>query len=224
MKRLLVVAAGLLLAGALWTIGGATARGEEKPAPKPDADGLYALFDGKTLDGWKVGKGAEYWKVEDGQIVTRGGPSHLFYDGPLKDHDFKNFYLKAEVMTRPHANSGIYFHTKYQEAGWPSQGFEAQVNATHSDPKKTGGLYNIKDVMNVPPHEDDKWFIYEILVEGKHVVLKVDGKVTCDWTEPDPAQPPSPGRIIKHGTIALQGHDPKSETHFKSILIKPLPD
>jgi hypothetical protein len=134
--------------------------------------------------------------------------------------------LKAEVKTFPHANSGIYFHTRFQEEGWPARGFEAQVNQTHADPKKTGGLYAVKDVMNVPPAADGTWFLYEIIVEGKHVVLKVDGKVTTDWTEPDPPQPPKgmEGRVIGHGTIALQGHDPGSEVHYRNLRIKALAD
>jgi hypothetical protein len=191
------------------------------------AGGKVVLFDGKDLNGWKVGENPETFKVQDGVIVVNGkGPAHLFYVGPVHDHDFKNFHLRAEVMTFPHANSGIYFHTKFQESGWPSQGFECQVNQTHSDPKKTGGLYAIKDVMNVPPAEDNKWFTYDIIVEGKHVVLKIDGKTTTDWTEPTPAKPPQgmPGRFIQHGTIALQGHDPGSKVEYKSVKIKPLPD
>src|SRR6476661_7081747 len=122
----------------------------EKPAaaadaPKPNADGFYSLWDGKTLDNWKIGKNAESWKVADGELVVHGpGPAHLFYDGPVHNHDWKNFHFKAEVMTYPSANSGIYFHTKYQEESWPKQGFECQVNQTHKDPKKTGGLYAIK--------------------------------------------------------------------------------
>ena len=200
---------------------------DKAPEPKPDADGFVSLFDGKSLDGWKIGKNAESWSVKDGLIVVHGpGPAHLFYDGPIHNHDWKNFHLKAEVMTFPKANSGIYFHTKFQEEGWPSQGFEAQVNETHGDRKKTGGLYNIKDVMDNPPAEDGKWFLYEIIVEGKHVILKIDGKVTTDWTEPDPANPPKDmeGRFIQHGTIALQGHDPNSEVHYKSVVIKALAD
>jgi len=200
---------------------------DKADAPKPDADGFYELFDGKDLNGWKVGEHPETFKVQDGVIVVNGkGPAHLFYEGPVHDHYFKNFHLRAEVMTFPHANSGIYFHTKFQESGWPSQGFECQVNQTHSDPKKTGGLYAVKDVMNVPPAEDNKWFTYDIIVEGKHVVLKIDGKTTTDWTEPTPAQPPQgmPGRVIQHGTIALQGHDPGSKVEYKSVKIKPLPE
>src|SRR5258706_2149050 len=96
--------------------------------------GFVPLFDGHSMNGWKIGKNADSWKVQNGELVVRGpGPAHLFYDGPVHNHDWKNFHLKLMVMTLPHANSGVYFHTKYQEEGWPSQGFEAQVNQTQSD-------------------------------------------------------------------------------------------
>lgn len=194
--------------------------------PKPDSDGFYNLFDGKTLDGWKIGDNADTFKVDDGKIIVNGkGPGHLFYDGPVHNHDFKNFDLKCKVMTHEHANSGVYFHTKFQEKSWPDQGFECQVNATHGDKIKTGSLYHIKDLAD--PHQvDEKWFDYEIIVKGKHVEIKVDGMTVNDYTEPDDFKPVNghPGRFIQHGTIALQGHDPGSKVFFKDIMIKPLDD
>ena len=219
------ITGGLILGLCILSCGKLIA--EDQPAPKPDADGFYELFDGKTFDGWKVGANPETFKVEDGIIVVNGkGPAHLFYEGPVNNHDFTNFHLKAVVKTFPHSNSGIYFHTKFQESGWPDKGFEAQVNATHTDQKKTGGLYNVKDVMVNAPNKDGEWFTYEIIVDGKHVVLKVDGKTTCDWTQPDGWKGPDekmPGRVLDHGTIALQGHDPGSKVMYKSVAIKPLP-
>jgi hypothetical protein len=194
--------------------------------PKPDADGFYSLFDGKSLDGWKVNKeNPGTFKVADGVIVVNGPRTHMFYDGPVGNHNFKNFHFKAEVMTFPKANSGIYFHTEYEDKGWPSKGFECQVNETHSDVKKTGGLYGVKDVLNQSPVKDNEWFLYEIIVQGKHVVIKINGKTTCDWTQPDDYVPPQgmPGRKIGSGTIALQGHDPGSKVYFRNIMIKPLP-
>jgi hypothetical protein len=193
--------------------------------PKPDKDGFFQLFDGKTLDGWKVGTNAETFKVEDGMLIANGkGPAHLFYVGPVNNHDFKNFHLRAEVKTFPKANSGIYFHTQYQEKGWPDKGFEAQVNATHTDRKKTGGLYNVQDVMDNAPNKDGEWFVYEVIVQDKHITLKVDGKTTADWTQPDDWKGPqgAPGRVVDHGTIAIQGHDPGSKVMYRSIAIKPL--
>lgn len=192
--------------------------------PPPDNEGYVSLFDGKTLDGWKVGNNADSWKVEDGHIVVHGlGPSHMFYVGPVHQHEWKNFHLKAEVKTFPHANSGIYFHTAYQEAGWPDQGFEAQVNATHTDWKKTGSLYDIVNIRD-PHHKDGEWFVYDIIVQNDHVVLKIDGTTVCDWTQPPDFKPPAnhPGRFLQHGTFALQGHDPGSECWFRNIVVKPL--
>ena len=212
------------LAACAICLGLSGAASQQSDQSQPDKDGFYSLFNGKDLDGWEVGKNAESWFVKDGQIVVHGkGPSHLFYVGPIHDHDWKDFHLKAEVMTFPHANSGIYFHTKYQESGFPDKGFECQVNCTHSDWKKTGSLYDIVDIRD-PHHNDNVWFLYEIIVKGKHVELKIDGKTVNEWTQPEGFKPPRNHRerFIDHGTIALQGHDPGSECHFRSILIKPL--
>src|SRR6185312_8703461 len=71
------------------------------------------LFDGNTLKNWKVGDNASTCSVRDGMIVVHGKTAHMFYDGPVKDHNFKNFEFKADVMTHKGANSGIYIHTAY---------------------------------------------------------------------------------------------------------------
>src|SRR5687767_12407847 len=132
---------------------------QDKKAPEPDKDGFYSLFDGKTLDGWKVGKNANAFKVEDGLLCANGNVAHLFYAGPVNNGTFKNFHFKAEVRTEPNSNSGIYFHTTFQEESWPKKGFECQVNNTYEkDKKKTGGLYSVKDVMNTSPVPDKEWF------------------------------------------------------------------
>ena len=190
-------------------------------APKPDKDGFYALFNGRDLTGWKASENKECFKVADGCIVANGKRSHLFYVGPVGKANFKNFELVAEVMTFPKSNSGIYFHTEYREKGWPGKGYECQVNATHSDPKKTGGLYGCKDVMNNAPHKDNEWFTYYIKVKGKQITIKINDKVTCEYTEPADVKG---GRKLSSGAVALQGHDPGSKVLYKSVKIKPLPD
>src|SRR5258707_582110 len=188
------------------------------------SDGWISLFDGKTLDGWKASDKPGTFSVENGEIVVHGERSHLFYLGDVHGHDFKNFEVKADVMARHGSNSGFYFHTAWQEAGWPDKGFEVQVNNSHKDPKRTAGLYDIVDNYEAPA-KDDEWFTLYIKVEGKHVITKVNDKVIIDYTEPESYQPKPnhPGRKIDHGTFALQGHDPGSEVHFKNIFVKPLP-
>lgn len=186
--------------------------------------GWISLFDGKSLDGWKASEQPGTFSVEDGAIKVAGPRSHLYYEGPVMNHDFKNFEFKALVMTEPGSNSGIYFHTVYQDKGFPDKGFEVQVNNSHTDWKRTAGLYDIKDTKEVYV-KDNVWFTMYIKVQGKHVITKINKTVVTDWTQPDGFVPPEghPGRIIDHGTFALQGHDPKSVIFFKDIMVRPLP-
>src|SRR5687767_2530734 len=96
--------------------------------PSFGQDGWVSLFDGKTLAGWKASEHPATFTVADGAIVVHGDRAHLFYEGEVSNHSFKNFELKLKVMTFPSANSGIFIHTVYQEEGWPSKGYEVQVN------------------------------------------------------------------------------------------------
>jgi len=187
-------------------------------------DGWISLFDGKSLKDWKVGKNASTFSVDSGMIIVNGPTAHLFYVGDVHNHDFKNFEFKAQVMTTPGSNSGIYFHTIYQEASWPEKGFEVQVNNSHTDWKRTGSLYDVQDIKEVYV-KDYEWFTEYIKVEGKHVIVKINDKQVVDYTEPENTKAPDnhSGRVISNGTFALQGHDPNSKVYFKDIMVKPLP-
>ena len=181
------------------------------------------LMDGKSFDGWKISQeNQDSWKIKDGAFIAQGERSRLFYVGDEKP--FQNFEFKAKVKTEKNSNGGIYFHTKYQETGWPKYGFEAQVNNTHRDPKKTGGLYAVDDVMNDSPAKDGEWFDYYIKVDGDHVIIKINGEVTTDYTEPEGTKPGNDfTRVLDEGTFALQAHDPGSVVYFKDIQVRRLP-
>jgi hypothetical protein len=185
------------------------------------------LFDGKSLAGWKPSKNSPEgtYKVTDGVLQIRGGQGHLYYVGTDGKASFKNFEFTAKVKTYKTANSGIYFHTAYQDAGWPAAGYECQVNATHGDKKKTGGLYAVKDVMDVAPAPDDEWFDYRIRVEGKRIQIWINGKQTVDFTEAADWTPPKgmAGRKLGTGTFALQAHDPGCKVDYKDIKVEVLP-
>jgi len=207
-------------------IAPAVAADSEGDAPQPDEDGWYSLFNGKDLTGWKKAEENEDTiKVVDGEIVIRGEVCHLFYDGPVHDANFKNFEWKCEILTKPNANSGMYFHTKYQRRGFPRTGIEVQVNNTHRDPIKTGSLYGAKNIMNDSPAKDNEWFTQHVIVEGRKITVKVNDKVVNEFEEQDPPQRERRfGRnVLSSGTFALQGHDPGSEVHYRKIMVKPLP-
>jgi hypothetical protein len=221
------------------------------PVPADDSKGAekgwVQLFNGKDLTGWKLppkpsdqfvgvetkeknGKVVEYdgklkngqverlWRVEDGTLIGSGHASHLFSERG----DYQNFRYRVEAMINDHGNSGQYFRTKFGP-GFP-QGYEAQINATHGDPVRTGSLYPAGGlgkyrkeitVMNTAPHKPDEWFTQEVIAEGNHIIIKVNGKTTVDWKDPD--------NTYAKGHFALQGHDPGTVVKFKKIEVMELP-
>ena len=216
-------------------------------------EGFVSLFDGKTLDGWKVGKNANVFQVHDGMIVmdypaTDQGPAHLFYDGTVNGHTFKNFVLRVEVMTFPYANSGIYFHTKYQESEWPRRGLECQVDNSHSDWRRTGSLYGLRNISWGPetppannpevvtilpkaPVTDNVWYTQEVTCQNGLVTVKLNGQTMIEYQIPQAElehKLPTGMTWMPQGTFALQGHPPLagkgSKACFRNIRVKVLPD
>jgi hypothetical protein len=184
-------------------------------------EGFTSLFDGTSLAGWQANENAGSWSVRDGAIVCKGPRSHLFYVGadPAAPARFRNFHLKAEVLTKPVANSGIFIHTAFQPDGWPARGYEVQVNNSQQDPVRTGSLYNVVKTFT-PPAKDDTWFTMEVVVNGKAVGVKVDDTVLYEFVEPEGV---TGTRRLSEGTFALQAHDPGSEVHYRSVKVKRLP-
>ncbi len=195
----------------------------------PDSKEWISLFDGKSLDGWKASESQNSFKVVEGMIQAHGERSHLFYvGGANRKADFKNFEFSTEVLTRPGTNSGIYFHTEFQEKDWPGQGFEVQIDNSQKEHngylemKKTGSLYGVRNVYKELVR-DNEWFTVRIAVRGPRVQIHLNDTLVVDYVEP-PASGADSGRRLSHGAFALQGHDPESEVSFRNLRVKPLPD
>ncbi len=197
---------------------------------RADEVGWTSLFDGRSLAGWKASENASSFSVEDGAIACAGPRSHLFYVGQGGQAAFESFEAEAEVKTRPGANSGFYFHTAFQPEGWPSQGFEVQVNNSQArrgdylEHKMTGSLYGVRNVYKalVP---DDRWFTLRVRVQKPRVEVRVNGTLVVDWVEPAP--PPAgeaASQRLGRGTFALQCHDPDSRVFYRNLRVRPLPN
>lgn len=196
-------------------------------------DGWVSLFEGKTLAGWKGSEHPDAVHVVDGMIMCDGPRSHLFYLGEDGKAEFENFELQLEVLAKPGANSGVYFHTKWQESGWPtSAGFEVQVNNTqpvfeknYIENKKTGSLYGVRNVYKAMV-KDDEWFTMAITVRRPRVQVWLNGVLVTDYIEPANPALPAGGpqfNLLGKGTFALQCHDEKSKVYFRNIRVRVLP-
>jgi pterin-4a-carbinolamine dehydratase len=171
------------------------------------------LFNGRDLTGWKASENPNSFQVKDGELRIEGPRGHLFYDGSVGDHSFKNFEVKALIKTDQGANSGLYVCTAFQPSDWPSQGHEIQVNNSHTDWRRTASLYGIIDTAEKLVH-DEEWFELYVKVEGKHITTKINGRTVVEYDEP------ADKKRIQPGTIAIQAHDPKSRIAYKSVQVK----
>jgi hypothetical protein len=193
-----------------------------------------SLFNGRDLTGWKANVYPDSWSVTNGMIRANATheSSHLFYVGSGDKASFArftNFELEVTARCDGIANSGIFFHTDHSVKNAKNHlanGFEAQLNNQARDNRKTGSLYMVMDV-HESPVDETKWFKMNIRAQDKHIVIRVNGRVIVDYTEPTPVQPPKgmPGRKWnpRGGAIALQGHDPTSVYFFKDIRVRELP-
>jgi len=183
---------------------GSAAEGEEK---------WISIFNGKDLTGWKTHPDDKAkWEVVDGMIVGTGPAGHLFSE----KGNYKNFKFKVEVSISDKGNSGQYFRTKFAKAFPP--GLEAQINSTGGDKVRTGSLYNVKDCLIYEQLvKPDTFFTQEVLADGDHIVIKVNGKITVDTKlTGDKAK-------ITEGHFAIQQHDPGSKVIIKKMEIIELP-
>ena len=197
------------------------------PLPAPPSrtveSGYVSLFNGKDLTGWKASANPDSFKVENGAIVANavGQPSHLFYDGAVGNHAFRDFDLRLDVVARYRSNGGVYVMTEFQPQGFPGKGFEIQVNNSHSDRIRTGSLYHVVDLSNIPG-KDDEWIPMEIKGQGDTITIALKGQEVVRWTQPAdwPGAYDTPGRKIGPGTIAFQSHDLYSVTAYSNIRVK----
>lgn len=198
-----------------WKLHPETNTGAFKEVKAVMADGKKVAWEGITKDG----KTITLWKVVDGAIAGGGPMSHLYHDAAK----WENFHFRAEVKINDKGNSGIFFRAGYR--GGIPEGYEAQIDATHSDPIRTGSIYPNgefglnkfrKDivVMNTAPHKPDEFFTYEIIAKGATLTTIVNGKKIKEWTDP--------AKTFTKGHFALQGHDPGSVMTFKKIEVKEL--
>jgi hypothetical protein len=198
--------APIVLAGLLTTVSPVAA--QEKP--------WISLFDGKSLNGWeKVGKEESVWEVKDGALAGSGPASMLVCtEGP-----YKNFRYRAEVKINDKGNSGLYFRTT-RKPGF-SDGYEAQIDSTHTDPIRTGSLYGMCHVYDqlVKP---DTWFTYELEVrddvwrgrEMTRIKITVDGRELFEYLDFD--------RTFQQGHFAFQQHDPGSRVSIRKVEVQEL--
>jgi hypothetical protein len=125
--------------------------------------------------------------------------------------EFSDLEFQAEINLAHNSNSGMYFRVKFGPE-WP-KGYEAQVNNTAADPKRTGTLYTFVTVTDQLV-EDDTWWTQRVVAKGNHIQIFVNDKKVVDFKDKD--------NTYTKGHVALQQHDPGSTVRYRNLKVKPL--
>jgi hypothetical protein len=235
MKRLLLGLSVGLAVLALAVAPGTDAGEKEIKATKPGETGWVQLFNGKDLTGWKThpDDGPSAWHVEKGAIVSGGlKRSHLFSDRG----DYQNFHYRIEAKINDKGNSGQYFRAKFAKSYPP--GYEAQINSTSTDTTRTGSLYPsfklpkdkeerakilaqiiVKKEL-VPP---DTWFTQEVIADGNHIIIKVNGKTTVDFVDKNNSFTRGHFALQQHDAVRSGGKQYETILHVRKVEVKELP-
>src|ERR1700722_8996204 len=176
-------------------------------------DGFVPLFNGKNLDGWDGDP--HMWSVRDGMIVgATEGVTMTHNSFLISKKPYRNFILRAEMKLRNH-NSGIQFRSEAL-ANWVVRGYQADAG----EDNYWGNIYEEKGRGTLVDGWKGKgekavklkdWNDYEILCDGDHIRLTLNGVETADLHDSSRLE----------GILALQLHrGPAMEVYFRNIQIK----
>ncbi|MCL4842911.1 MAG: DUF1080 domain-containing protein [Bryobacteraceae bacterium] len=190
-------------------------------APKP-------LFNGKTLDGWKM-TGPGRFAVENGNMATEGGMGLLYYER----ESFADCMIRVVYATdSQRANSGVVIRLPEPPTDpWYGvhNGYEVQIDAGGDDWHSTGAIYSISKVTSREQKPRGEWNTMEIELRGAVTRIRVNGKLVNEYTEGQPVPErkiwyePVRGPRPNRGYIGLQNHDANSRVLFKEVSVHPLP-
>jgi len=205
-------------------------------------DGFKAIFDGRTLDGFKSPE-MSYWSVKDGTITaqsTERNPcrNNQFLVWQLGEVDDFELKLKYRITGSESANSGIQIRSRVEGDGH-AVGYQADIDLAG---RYAGALYDERGrgmlaergqktvigpdgkMTRMPLGDADAlmnnikkndWNDYHIIARGNHIILKVNGRTTAEVVDNETAQ-----RELS-GALALQLHaGPPMTVQFKDIQMK----
>jgi hypothetical protein len=186
--------------------------------PKAPTSGWESLFNGKDLAGW-VEVGAEKWEVKEGVIHGQGVTSEYGYLRTKKT--FIDFQLALNFKCEADGNSGVFFHCDF-EPGTPKVKQGLQVEIDRRLGYHTGGIYGdgrrwiawpapVNETV-VRPYDWNELLIH---VEANRYIVRLNGVVVLDFTDPSPKS--------FDGYIALQLHSGgEGNMKFKDIFVRDL--
>jgi hypothetical protein len=191
--------------------------------------GFKPLFDGKTLNGWKLigGHGPGYI-VKDGKIVCPAdGGGNLF-----TEKEYGNFAFRFEFLLTKGANNGVGIRAPFEgDAAYKAMEIQIlddgdqQYKGQIRPEQYHGSVYGVIPARTGFRKPLGQWNEEEILVNGRHIKVTLNGVIILD-ANLDMVKEPAvlaehPGLANKAGHVGFLGHG--SYVEFRNVRIKALP-
>ena len=185
-----------------------------------------SLFNGRDLTGWKTDPSFPgNWRVENGVIVGTGGNTYLVSERS----DYGDFHLHVQTRvgpgTTPAYTSGCPSNAikranpKDRPPRVTSQNQRQQPNRFAQDRQHIYLAANERtptgNKLAQSPVPPDEWFTLDVIAEGNHLVVQVNGTTTTDIRDPSDFYP--------RGSIALFVFQGAAPVEFRKIEIRELP-
>jgi hypothetical protein len=203
--------------------------GAQNAKPKSDEKGFSALFDGKSLNGWKLVRGhGPGYIVKDGVLVCPSdGGGNLF-----TEKEYSNFVFRFEFKTEPGGNNGVGIRAPL-EGDAAYVGMEIQVLDDGHEKYKGkikseqhhGSIYDVIPARTGFLKPAGEWNEEEIMARGSRIRVTLNGAIILDAdlnnVREETTLKKHPGLKNKSGRIGFLGHG--SLVEFRNIRIKALP-
>ena len=145
---------------------------------------LY-IYNPNPLDKWKIGNKV----VNFSTFELRAGQSAL-YEGKVNGGSFKNFGFKAHVTHSEGAKAFLWIHSDKNL----TKGYSIFIGKPVDDHRRSGSLASVRNLYK--PRSAS--FDLEVVVQGKRIVVMIDGREVVDYLEPD-----APYRTATHAAQLL---------------------
>ena len=177
-----------------------------------DDNSFTSIFDGKTLDGWKMAGDGRFVIVEsDIALQSDKGGGLLWY----AEKEYKNFILKLEWKVSDECdNSGVFVRFPDPDDN-PNiavrEGYEVQIDSKAGDPiHQTGAIYDFAAPSRIVSKPMGQWNTMEIQALDQSYIVIINGEKVTEFT----------GSKMTEGYVGLQAHDDKSKVSFRYIMVK----
>lgn len=175
-------------------------------------DNFVSIFDGKTLNGWKMAGEGRFVIIEsDAALQSDKGGGLLWYS----EKEYKDFILKLDWKISDEGdNSGVFVRFPDPDDN-PNiavrEGYEVQIdNRAGNRIHQTGAIYDFAAPSKIVSKPPGQWNTMEIQTLGQSYTVIINGQKVTEFT----------GSRTTEGHIGLQAHDDKSKVSFKNIMVK----